>query len=65
MVLDEPRETDEVFNVNGFTMLMDKDLSTQTKSVTVDYGMYGCGSGFRLTSEVPIAGVGSGASCSC
>jgi Fe-S cluster assembly iron-binding protein IscA len=65
MVLDEPRETDEVFSVNGFTMLMDRDLSTQTKDVTVDYGMHGCGSGFKLTSEVPIAGAGTGASCSC
>lgn len=65
MVLDEPKEADEVFTVNGFTILMDRDLSVQTKNVTVDYGMYGCGSGFKLTSEVPIAGGGSGASCSC
>ena len=65
MVLDEPKETDEVFAVNGFTILMEKDLLEQTKNVTIDYGMHGCGSGFKLTSEVPIAGAGSGASCSC
>jgi iron-sulfur cluster assembly protein len=65
MVLDEPKEADEVFAVNGFTMLMDKALSEQTKDVTIDYGMHGCGSGFKLTSEVPIAGAGSGSSCSC
>lgn len=65
MVLDEPKEADEVFAVNGFTILMEKDLLEQTKNVTIDYGMHGCGSGFKLTSEVPIAGACSGASCSC
>jgi iron-sulfur cluster assembly protein len=64
MVLDEPKETDEVFNINGFTMLMDKELIAQTRDVTIDYGMEGCGAGFRLTSEIPIAS-GCGASCSC
>ena len=63
MVLDEPKDTDEVFKVNGFTMVMDKELIGQTKDVTVDYGILGCGSGFRLTSEIPIAGTGG--SCSC
>jgi iron-sulfur cluster assembly protein len=63
MVLDEPKDTDEVFNINGFTMLMDKELIGQTKDVTVDYGMHGCGSGFKLTPEIPIAG--GGGSCSC
>ncbi len=65
MVLDEPKDADEVFAVNGFTILMEKNLVEQTKDVTIDYGMHGCGSGFKLTSEVPIPGVGSGASCSC
>jgi len=65
MVLDAPKEADEVFAVNGFTILMEKTLVEQTKDVTIDYGMYGCGSGFKLTSEIPIPGAGSGASCSC
>ncbi|NLJ29319.1 MAG: hypothetical protein GX433_15120 [Deltaproteobacteria bacterium] len=48
-------------------MLMDKDLHAQTKDVTVDYVTYGMGSGFKVTSEVPVGGgggCGSG-SCSC
>ena len=67
MVLDEPKESDDVFKVNGFTMFMDKDLHAQTKDVTVDYVTYGMGSGFKVTSEVPVGGgggCGSG-SCSC
>ena len=63
MVLDEPKETDEVFTVNGFTILMNKDLNEQTRDVTIDYGMFGCGTTFRLTPEIPIEG--SKSSCSC
>jgi Fe-S cluster assembly iron-binding protein IscA len=64
MVLDEPKETDEVFRTNGLTMLMDKELHAQTRDVTIDFGMQGCGQGFRLTSEVPLEG-SSGSCCGC
>jgi iron-sulfur cluster assembly protein len=66
MVLDELKDTDEVFKVNGFTMLVDKDLHEQVRSVTVDYVVYGVGSGFKLTSEIPIGNGGAcSSSCSC
>lgn len=66
MVLDEPKETDNVFQVNGFTMLVEKDLLEKTKTITVDYVNYGMGSGFRVTSEIAMGGgSGCGASCSC
>lgn len=67
MVLDEPKEEDEVFKVNGFTMVIDRELLGKVKSVSVDYVVYqGMGSGFKLTSEVPVAGGGCGStSCHC
>jgi iron-sulfur cluster assembly protein len=66
MVLDEPKENDEVYSINGFTMLIDKELLGQTKEVTVDYVTYGMGSGFRVSSEVPVGGGGGcGSGCSC
>lgn len=66
MVLDEPKETDDVYEINGFTMLIDKELHTATKDVTVDYVNYGMGSGFKVTSEVPVSsGGGCSPSCSC
>jgi len=51
-------------------MLVDKDLHEKTKDITVDYVSYGMGSGFRVASEIPIAGAGGGGggcspSCSC
>jgi len=66
MVLDEPKDGDDVFKLNGFTMLIDKELHGTTKDVTVDYVVYGMGSGFRVTSEVPVGGGGGcSPSCSC
>lgn len=65
MVLDEPKDSDEVFKINGFTMVMDKELHTMTKDVTVDYVNYGIGSGFKVSCEVPIPGAGGGCGSTC
>ncbi len=65
MVLDEPTEADEVFKVNGFTMVVNKNLLDLTKSLTVDFVDQGIVSGFRVLSEVPIGGGGCGTTCSC
>ncbi len=66
MVLDEPKETDEVFKVNGFTMIMDKDLLKATQDVTVDYINQGFRAGFQIDCKVPVSGGGmSCGSCSC
>jgi len=65
MVLDEPKENDDVYKINGFTMMIDKELHGTTKDVTVDYVVYGMGSGFRVSSEVPLGGSGCSPSCKC
>ncbi|NSW85181.1 MAG: hypothetical protein HPY84_02560 [Syntrophobacteraceae bacterium] len=66
MVLDEPTEADDVFKVNSFTMVIEKELHKQTKDITVDYVNYGMGSGFKLTPEVAVGGGGCGStSCHC
>lgn len=68
MVLDEPKANDEVFSVNDFTYLVDKDLHATTKDVTVDYVVQGVYSGFQVKSEVPVNTGGaacSSTSCSC
>ena len=68
MVLDELKDTDDIFKVNGFTVLVDKQLLEQVKDVTVDYVNHGVSSGFKLTSEIPVGGAGAGGcspSCSC
>ena len=65
MVLDEPKETDDVYKVNGFTMVIDKTLHKQTNDVSVDYVDYGMRSGFTVTPQAPVGGGGSGCGSSC
>ncbi|MGC8494449.1 MAG: IscA/HesB family protein [Syntrophobacteraceae bacterium] len=66
MALDEPKATDDVCEINGFTMLIDKELHGTTKDITVDYVTGSMGSGFQLASEIPVGGGGGCCgSCSC
>jgi Fe-S cluster assembly iron-binding protein IscA len=65
MALDEPRETDEVFKVNGFIMVMDKELHERVEEVTVEYGFTGMGFGFKVMPKVPLSMANYGSSCRC
>jgi len=66
MVLDEPKASDEVFEVNEFTLVVDKNLHQSTKDVTVDYVVHGAHSGFQVTSQVPVGSSSAcSSSCSC
>lgn len=70
--VDEPTEKDAVFEADGFTFLIDKDLEIEIGNVTIDMSY----TGFVVKSDRPIGGVkdtssdfvmdpcGSG-SCSC
>ena len=58
MALDEPKDTDNVFNVNGFQFILDKDFLEKVKPVKVDFMGYG----FRISSSLQL-GAGAGGSC--
>jgi len=64
MALDEPRDTDNVFNVNGFQFVVDKEFYEKAKPLTVDFMGYG----FRISSSINFSaseGCGGGhGSCS-
>ena len=68
MVLDEPKDNDDKFEVDGLTYLIDKELSVQSGDVKVDFVDNGWQQGFVL-SAVNTLGGGSGScgstSCSC
>lgn len=61
MVLDEPKENDDKYQVDGLTYLIDKDLSASSGKVTVDFVDNGWQQGFTVNAENPLGG---GASCS-
>ena len=65
MALDEPVNTDEVFEEKGTKFIVDKDILNQAKPINVDFIDTPQGSGFKLTSALSTAGGGCGSSCSC
>lgn len=68
MVLDEPKDNDDKYEVDGLTYLIDKELSGQSGDVKVDFVDNGWQQGFVLSTANPL-GSGGGScgstSCSC
>ncbi|BEQ16320.1 hypothetical protein FAK_33860 [Desulfoferula mesophila] len=62
MVLDEPKENDDKYEVDGLTYLIDKDLSSNSGKITVDFVDNGWQQGFTVNAEKPL--VSEGDSCS-
>jgi iron-sulfur cluster assembly protein len=58
MALDEPKASDEVYEVDGFKYIVDKTFMEKAKPIKVDFAMYG----FKLDCGIDF-GSGCG-SCS-
>ena len=41
MALDEPKDTDMVFNIDGFKYIVDKDFMREAESIKVDFSGFG------------------------
>ena len=61
MALDEPQDSDEVFDIDGFTYLIDKAFMDKAKPVKVDFIDYG----FKLTSSIKFDSACGGCGGSC
>ncbi|MDM8525163.1 hypothetical protein QUF80_17470 [Desulfococcaceae bacterium HSG8] len=48
MALDEPKETDDVYDVEGFKYLVDKNFMDKIKPIKVDF----LDVGFKVTSGI-------------
>lgn len=61
MALDEPKDTDEVFDFEGdIKFVMEKELLEAAKPVKVDITY----TGFSVDSNLQLGGGGCGSSCS-
>ena len=61
MALDEPKDDDKVFDVNGFQFIMQKDFYEKAQPVKVDF----LGYGFKIDSNIEFsAGDSACGSCS-
>jgi Fe-S cluster assembly iron-binding protein IscA len=63
LALDEPKRTDEVFDRDGVTFLVDKQLYEKNKPITVDYVEIPGRRGFMIKSA--LDGKNGCGSCSC
>jgi len=60
MALDEPKDTDDVFDIDGFTYVVDKEFIKTAQPVKVDFIDYG----FKLTSSIKFNSACDSCSCS-
>jgi iron-sulfur cluster assembly protein len=60
MALDEPKDNDSVFDVNGFQFIMEKEFCEKAQPVKVDF----LGYGFKIDSSIEF-GAGDSACGSC
>ena len=64
MALDEPKDTDDTFDVKGLKFVVDKDLMGKAENIKIDFS----GMGFHLDSNIDLgqpgcSGCGSDSSC--
>lgn len=62
LALDEKKPTDELFEQQSLTFLVEKGLLQQCGNITVDYHDAGNNSGFKISTTNPLPGTGSGCS---
>lgn len=52
MVLDEPKDTDTVFDINGFHFIIDEDLFIEARPIKVNFAHFG----FQLDCSLQFDG---------
>jgi hypothetical protein len=61
MALDEPKENDSVFDVEGFQYVVDNDLFEKAKPIKVDF----LNIGFKIDSKLEFGAASGCGGCSC
>lgn len=56
MALDEPKDTDDLYEVKGLKFVVDKEFMEKAQTITIDFN----GMGFSLDSGLDL---GRGANC--
>ena len=51
MALDEPKDTDNVYDVDNFKYVVNKDFIDKAKPIKVDFNNYG----FKITSKIDLS----------
>ena len=54
MALDEPKDTDNVYDIDNFQYIVDKEFLKLAKPITIDF----MGMGFKITSGLELGAPG-------
>ncbi len=54
MALDEPKDTDDTFDVKGHKFVVDKEFMDKAENISIDF----TGMGFALDSNIELGGGG-------
>jgi Fe-S cluster assembly iron-binding protein IscA len=69
LALDELKDTDEKYEFDGFTIVVEKDLLESTGGMCIEFMQNPFGGGFRIVPKQPITGAGQAGDacggCSC
>ena len=66
MALDESRDDDQEFEDRGIKFVIEKSLYERVKPIKIDYVSSDMGSGFNITSNLPVQPSSCcSSSCSC
>ena len=65
MALDESRDNDLEFDDRGIKFVVEDSLYDRVKPIKVDYVSAHMGSGFNITSNLPVQPSSCCSSCSC
>jgi len=60
LALDEPKDSDKVFDQDELKFLVESSLITSCGSIKVDFVDAGPRSGFSISSSIPLGGSSSG-----
>ena len=63
MVLDELKDTDDVFNIDGFQFVVDRDFLKEAEPIKVDFAHFGFQIDCSLQFEEGCSGCGTSRAC--
>jgi Fe-S cluster assembly iron-binding protein IscA len=67
MALDEPKESDNTYEIDGFKYIIDKDFLEKAQPIKVDFAEYGfkisSGIDFSAFSNAGCSGCGTSSNC--
>jgi len=63
MALDEPKDTDHVFEIDGFKFIIDKEFMKEVAPIKVDFSEFGFQFDCAIEFEEGCSGCGSSSAC--